>query len=32
MLDGRFKAIIAHQEFILEAGDSMYFDSTIPHG
>jgi len=32
ILEGRFKAIIADQEFILEAGSSMYFDSTIPHG
>jgi len=31
VLEGRFKAIIGDQEFILEAGDSIYFDSTIPH-
>ncbi|MBW2064879.1 MAG: cupin domain-containing protein [Deltaproteobacteria bacterium] len=31
VLKGRFKAIIGDQEFILEEGDSIYFDSTIPH-
>ncbi|MBW2030592.1 MAG: cupin domain-containing protein [Deltaproteobacteria bacterium] len=31
VLKGRFKAIIGGREFILEEGDSIYFDSTIPH-
>ncbi|MBW1999500.1 MAG: cupin domain-containing protein [Deltaproteobacteria bacterium] len=31
VLKGRFKAIIGDREFILEEGDSIYFDSTIPH-
>ncbi len=31
VLEGTFKAIIGDQEFILEKGDSIYFDSTIPH-
>lgn len=31
VLKGKFKAIIGDQEFILEQGDSIYFDSTVPH-
>ena len=31
ILEGRLKAIIGDHEFILEEGDSIYFDSTIPH-
>lgn len=31
VLEGKLKAIIGEQEFILEAGDSIYFSSTIPH-
>jgi len=31
VLEGTFKAIIGDQEFILKEGDSIYFDSTIPH-
>ncbi|MBW1668603.1 MAG: cupin domain-containing protein [Deltaproteobacteria bacterium] len=31
VLKGKLKAIVGDQEFILEAGDSIYFDSTIPH-
>jgi transcriptional regulator with XRE-family HTH domain len=31
VLQGAFKGIIGDQEIILEAGDSIYFDSSIPH-
>ena len=31
VLEGRLKVILGDQEIILEAGDSIYFDSTIPH-
>jgi mannose-6-phosphate isomerase-like protein (cupin superfamily)/DNA-binding XRE family transcriptional regulator len=31
VLEGRFKAVIGGQEFILEPGDSIYFESSIPH-
>lgn len=31
VLEGKFKAIIADEEFVLEPGDSIYFDSSIPH-
>ncbi len=31
VLEGRLKAIIGGQEFILEPGDSIYFESSIPH-
>jgi hypothetical protein len=31
VLEDRFKAVIGDQDFILEAGDSIYFDSTISH-
>jgi len=31
VLQGRFKGIIGEQEVILEPGDSIYFDSSIPH-
>ena len=31
VLHGRFKGIIGDEEVILEAGDSIYFDSSIPH-
>ena len=31
VLEGRFKAVIGDQEFILEPGDSIYFESSIPH-
>ncbi len=31
VLEGRFKATIGDQEFILEAGDSIYYASSIPH-
>lgn len=31
VLQGRFKAIIGDQEFILEPGDSIYYESSIPH-
>lgn len=31
ILEGTLKAIIGEQEFILEEGDSIYFDSSIPH-
>jgi quercetin dioxygenase-like cupin family protein len=31
VLEGKFKAVIGDQEIILEPGDSIYFDSSIPH-
>ncbi len=31
VLQGRFKGIVGDQEFVLEAGDSIYYASTIPH-
>jgi quercetin dioxygenase-like cupin family protein len=31
LLEGTFKVTIGDQEFILQEGDSIYFDSTIPH-
>jgi quercetin dioxygenase-like cupin family protein len=31
VLEGRFRGIIGDQEIILEAGDSIYYDSSIPH-
>lgn len=31
-LEGRFRMRIGHHEFILEEGDSVYFESTSPHG
>ena len=31
VLEGRMKMIIGSHEFILESGDSIYFDATIPH-
>lgn len=31
VLEGRFRGIIGAREVVLEAGDSIYFDSRIPH-
>jgi transcriptional regulator with XRE-family HTH domain len=31
ILEGTYKGIIGDQEVVLEAGDSIYYDSTIPH-
>jgi transcriptional regulator with XRE-family HTH domain len=31
VLEGRFRALIGDQEIILEPGDSIYYDSSIPH-
>jgi mannose-6-phosphate isomerase-like protein (cupin superfamily) len=31
VLEGKFRAIIGDEEIILEPGDSIYFDSSIPH-
>lgn len=31
VLEGRFRAIIGDQDLILEPGDSIYFESSIPH-
>ena len=31
VLKGKFKGIIGNEEVVLEAGDSIYFDSTTPH-
>lgn len=32
MLEGKLKIFIANKEMILEPGDSIYFDSGLPHG
>ncbi len=31
VLQGRFRGIVGDQEFVLEAGDSIYYASSIPH-
>ncbi len=31
VLDGRIKMRVGDEEFILESGDSIYFDSSLPH-
>lgn len=31
VLEGRFRGIFGNHEFILEPGDSIYYDSSIPH-
>ena len=31
VLQGRFRGIVGDQEVILEAGDSIYYASSIPH-
>ena len=31
VLEGRFKGVFGDHEFILEPGDSIYYDSSIPH-
>jgi transcriptional regulator with XRE-family HTH domain len=31
VLEGRFRAVIGDQEIILEPGDSIFYDSSIPH-
>lgn len=31
VLSGRVKIVIGRHEFLLDAGDSIYFDPTIPH-
>lgn len=31
VLEGKYKGTIGDQEIILEAGDSIYYDSSIPH-
>ena len=32
MLEGQMKLCIGENELILNPGDSVYFDSAIPHG
>jgi len=32
VLEGSVKVVIAHSEFILNEGDSIYFDAKCPHG
>jgi len=32
MIEGRLKVFIGDKEMILEPGDSIYFDSGLPHG
>ncbi len=31
VLDGKIKIIVGQEEFVLENGDSIYFDSSLPH-
>ena len=31
VVEGRFKGIVGDQEFVLEAGDSIYYSSSVPH-
>jgi len=31
VLEGTFSGVVGDQEIILEAGDSVYYDSSIPH-
>lgn len=31
VFEGRLKLSYGHEEYILEAGDSVYFDSSVPH-
>jgi len=31
VLEGTFVGVVGDQEIILEAGDSVYYDSSIPH-
>lgn len=30
-LDGRMKVVVGSEEYVLESGDSLYFNSIIPH-
>ena len=32
VLEGTVKVVVGSREFILNSGDSLYFDPTIPHG
>jgi len=32
MLEGQLKILIGDNELILNPGDSLYFDSGLPHG
>ena len=32
VLEGRMKIFIGHKELILNEGDSIYFDASLPHG
>ncbi|MEF9988521.1 MAG: XRE family transcriptional regulator [Christensenella sp.] len=32
VLEGRVKVVIRNREFILSAGDSIYFNPSLPHG
>jgi mannose-6-phosphate isomerase-like protein (cupin superfamily) len=32
MIEGSMKVVIDGKELILEEGDSLYFDSSKPHG
>jgi transcriptional regulator with XRE-family HTH domain len=31
ILEGTFKGVVGDKEIVLEAGDSVYYDSSIPH-
>lgn len=31
MLEGALRVIVGEREFYLRAGDSLYFDATLPH-
>lgn len=32
LIEGRLKILVGNKEMILESGDSIYFDSGLPHG
>ncbi|GHU13909.1 transcriptional regulator [Spirochaetia bacterium] len=32
VLEGSMKVTVSGREYVLEAGDSIYFDATLPHG
>ena len=32
VLDGRVKVVVGAREFVLDAGDSLYFNPALPHG
>jgi transcriptional regulator with XRE-family HTH domain len=32
VVEGKMKVTVKDREYVLEAGDSIYFDATLPHG